>query len=112
MKIVVADADYVGLSNGILLAKKCSHLVDIDPCRIELLNKGESPIEDQEVKSSLRNSSLNFQATLDKQASYKYADYVIIATPTDYDVHTNSSNTESIEEVIRDKSSCFYGCDK
>jgi UDPglucose 6-dehydrogenase len=103
MKIAVAGAGYVGLSNGILLAQKNEvTCVDIDPYRIELLNKGESPIEDTEIKSFLRNSRLNFQATLDKQASYKYADYVIIATPTDYDVHTNSFNTESIEEVIRD----------
>jgi UDPglucose 6-dehydrogenase len=103
MKIAVAGAGYVGLSNGILLAQKNEvTCFDIDPCRIQLLNKGESPIEDQEIKSFLKNSRLNFQATIDKQASYKDADYVIIATPTDYDIHTNSFNTESIEEVIRD----------
>lgn len=103
MKITVVGSGYVGLSNAVLLAQKNEvRLLEIIPEKVELVNAKKSPIVDKEIEEFLSRKVLNLIASTDKQWALSDAEYVVIATPTDYDPETNYFNTESIESVVKD----------
>lgn len=107
MNIVVVGAGYVGLSNAILLAKHNNVVIcDIDQAKVDLINAGQSPFADPDIEAYLARDDIRLEASTDPLPAYRYADFVIIATPTDYDPNTNRFNTASVESVIADVLTC------
>jgi UDPglucose 6-dehydrogenase len=102
-RITVVGTGYVGLSNAVILAQHNTVVaLDIDPVKVDLINRRESPITDEELQDYLRTKPLDLTATLDKAEAYAGAEFVVVATPTDYDEATNYFNTDSVESVIAD----------
>ena len=103
MNITVAGIGYVGFSNVLLLSQNHSVIaLDVSLEKIETLNRGKSPFADKDIENFLKNKKLDFKATLDKEEAYRESDFVIVATPTDYNIETNFFNTEIVESVIKD----------